>query len=360
VALLDDIKKRFEVARRRYGWLDHIVRTVQHYGTANGNLQAGAVTYFGFLSFFPILALAFAVVGTIARVVPEAQTALVDAIETVLPGMVSDEPEDGKIAISQLQEAAPAIFSIGLLAVLYSGLGWLSAMRTALLAVFEKPEKEQPNFVIGKAKDLLALVTLGLVLMVSVGISGVVTSLSEVILEALRLGAALQPLLWLLAIVIGVAASTVLFLAFFKLLADPDTPFRSLLSGAILGAVGFEALKLLSRWLIESTASQPAFQAFGIALVLVVWIYYFSRVVMYAASWAHTSPQAIALREEQAFLAAAVEGPQIDVQGLHDAQVAQDGRDASSGPGRAFAAGAATGAAATLGAAAAVRRRHHD
>ena len=82
-----------------------------------------------------------------------------DAIETVLPGMVSAEPEDGKIAISQLKEAAPAIFSIGLLAVLYSGLGWLSAMRTALLAVFEKPQKEQPSFLIGKAKDLLALVT---------------------------------------------------------------------------------------------------------------------------------------------------------------------------------------------------------
>jgi membrane protein len=352
VAAVDDLKQRFAAARRRYGWLDHVVRTVQHYGTANGNLQAGAVTYFGFLSFFPILALAFAVVGMIARVVPEAETALVDAIETVLPEMVSRTPVDGKIAISTLQEAAPAIFSIGLLAVLYSGLGWLSAMRTALLAVFEKPQKEQPNFVIGKLKDLLALVVLGLVLMLSVAISGVVTGLSATILQWLGLAAGLAPLLKLFAVVVGVAASTVLFLAFFKLLADPDIPPRSLVSGAVLGAVGFEVLKLLSRKLIESTASQPAFQAFGIALVLVVWIYYFSRVVMYAASWAHTSPRAIAQRAEQAAAEGAVEGPQIDVQGLRDAQ------EGDSGPRRSFAAGAATGAAATLGAAAAVRKRH--
>jgi membrane protein len=355
MSLKEKATTRLEELRERHGWLDHVVRTVQHYGTANGNLQAGAVTYFGFLSFFPILALAFAVVGTVARVYPEAQTALVDAIETVLPGMVSAEPEDGKIAISQLKEAAPAIFSIGLLAVLYSGLGWLSAMRTALLAVFEKPQKEQPSFVIGKAKDLLALVTLGLVLMVSVAISGVVTSLSKTILESLQLGAGLEPLLWVLAVVIGVAASTVLFLAFFRLLADPDVPTRSLLSGAVLGAVGFEVLKLASRYLIKATASQPAFQAFGIALILVVWIFYFSRVVMYAASWAYTSPEARAAREREQDLADVVSGPRIDLDAL---QAARDAHPAGK-RGRPFVTGAATGAATTLGLVAAVRNLHH-
>jgi len=44
--------------RRRYPWLDHTLRMVQHYNAVYGNGQAGAVTYFGFLSFFPILALA--------------------------------------------------------------------------------------------------------------------------------------------------------------------------------------------------------------------------------------------------------------------------------------------------------------
>jgi membrane protein len=63
----------------------------------------------------------------------------------------------------------------------------------------------------------------------------------------------------------------------------------ALWSGALVGAIGFEALKRASTWLLDSTANQPAFQAFGIALILLVWIYYFSRVVMYAAAWAHTA-----------------------------------------------------------------------
>jgi membrane protein len=366
-ALKDKATARIEALRARYAWVDHLMRTVSHYGTVDGNLQAGAVTYFAFLSFFPIMALAFAVVGYVAEVYPDAQTALVEAINEILPEMVSEEEEEGKISIEQIQQAAPGIFSIGLVVVLYSGLGWLSSMRTALLAVFEKPQKAQPNFFVGKGKDLLAMVTLGLVLLLSVGVSSVITTASTTVLDALGLGVGLEPLLWILAVVVGLAASTALFYAFFKLLGDPDAPTRSLLSGAVLGAIGFELLKQLSRYLIASTKDQPAFQAFGIALVLVVWIYYFSRVVMYAASWAHTSPAAIAIREQQQAVDSAVKGPQIDVGQLQAASAAGSGVVAGTAAGgavgrpgqRVFAAGAAAGAAASLGVLAAARRWLH-
>ena len=59
---------------------------VQHYGTVNGNAQAGAVTYFGFLSFFPILALGFFVVGLLAQVYPDLKDQMVAEINNLLPG----------------------------------------------------------------------------------------------------------------------------------------------------------------------------------------------------------------------------------------------------------------------------------
>ena len=66
--------------------------------------------------------------------------------------------------------------------------------------------------------------------------------------------------------------------------------WRAMWSGALLGAVGFEILKQVSGLLLRVTQGNPAFQVFGIALILLVWINYFSRIVMYAASWAHTDP----------------------------------------------------------------------
>ena len=45
-------------------------------------------------------------------------------------------------------------------------------------------------------------------------------------------------------------------------------------------------LKRLSTLLLGATKSSPGVQAFGVALILLVWINYFSRLVMYAAAWA--------------------------------------------------------------------------
>ncbi len=303
-SIVDKVKQRVADARERRPLLDQVVRTVEHYGSVKGSIQAGAVTYFAFISFFPILALAFAVIGFVARVYDGAETDLIDAINSVLPGLVGEG--DSQISLSDIRDSAPGILSVGIVVVLYSGLGWLSSMRDALIVVFELPEREQPNLIIGKIRDLIALALLGVVLIVSVGVSGVVRGLSEEILDWVGLGSDLGWLLGVIAVVIGLAANSLLFFALFKVLADPDLPRKALWRGAILGAVGFEVLKQVSQLLLQSTASSPAFQAFGIALILVVWINYFSRVVLYAASWAYVHPASRALRPEGP---AFVEGP---------------------------------------------------
>ena len=87
------------------------------------------------------------------------------------------------------------------------------------------------------------------------------------------------------------------------LLVDTHAPRRALLGGALLGAVGFEILKLVANTLLAHTRGQPAFQAFGVALILLIWINYFSRLVMYAAAWAYTSPLALEQRTTEAMRA---------------------------------------------------------
>lgn len=353
MGLKDRLTQRVDRLRKRRPIIDHLVRMAEHYSVVKGSLQAGAVTYFAFLSFFPILALAFAVIGYVAGVYREAQTDLVDAISNVLPGMVSEQEAEGKIAISDLQAAAPGIFTVGLLVMLYSGLGWISAMHDALLVVFERPPDEQPNFAKGKLRDLVALTLLGVVLILSVAISGVVTSLAEPILDFFELDAGVAPAVWVLALVLGLAANSVLFFAFFKLLGDPSEPRRSLWSGALLGAVGFELLKQLSRWLIASISDQPGFQAFGIALILLVWINYFSRVVMYAAAWAHTTAEAREIRDREAFERAKMEElTRVDLHEAPPPAPASRSRVAKS-----FAAGGATALALV---AVARRKKEHS
>ncbi|AJR18200.1 putative membrane protein [Pimelobacter simplex] len=284
------MKAKVADARDRWPLVDHAVRMQEHFSAVQGSQQAGGVTYFGFLSVFPILALAFFAVGYVANVFPDANESLVKAIDQVLPGLVGTG--DGQVNLQDVQDAAGTVGLIGLAGVLYAGLGWLSSLQSALVVLFELPERLRPNFVIGKLRDLLTLAVLGTVLMLSVVTSAALTGTSQAVLDVLHVGAELGWLVAIIALLLGLAASTLLFFLIFRLLARPPLPARALWSGALLGALGFEVLKQLSGLLLASTRGQPAFQAFGIALILLVWINYFSRVILYAAAWAQTSPLA--------------------------------------------------------------------
>jgi membrane protein len=346
-------KERLDEVRQRRPFVDHVLRMVEHYGTVKGNLQAGAVTYFAFLSFFPVVALGFLVVGWLSVVFPNADDALSSALESLLPGIFGTD--EGELSAETFQQDGTGLLAIvSVLGLLYAGLGWLSAMREALIVMFEMPTPEQPNFVLGKLRDLISLVIIGVTLLLSVAVAGFVSGFAADILGWVGLGEELAPLLEWISITLGFAANLLLFFVLFKLLARPHTPNLSLWSGALLGAIGFEVLKRLSFLLLGTTQSSPAFQVFGIALILLVWIYYFSRVVMYAAAWAHTSSGARAQREREALYA---DRSEEQMEELAEVTLRETPRRRSRvSPGAAFAAGGAS----MLGLVAIARRRKED
>ncbi|ANH36708.1 Inner membrane protein YhjD [Nocardioides dokdonensis FR1436] len=347
------LKERLTEIRERRPFIDHLVRMQERYGEAKASQQAGAVTYFAFLSFFPVLALAFFAVGVVSNVYPDANQTLTEAIASLFPGMIGSG--DGQLQLADFRTFSGLAGIAGFAGVLYAGLGWISALRTALVAVFEPPEQRIPNFVMGKVRDLLTLVVIGLTLLVAVALTGLVASFSTELLGWVGLDDELSWLVTLVTVVLGLAANALLFFTMFRLLGEPVAPRISLVRASLLGAVLFEVLKQVSGKLIASTQGQPAFQAFGIALVLVVWINYFSRVVLYAAAFAHTAPEARALRPDDE--PALVQGPPLP-----------SGADAGSDPvgavqphqpaaaGRGAAVPFAAGGAAVLALVAVVRR----
>ncbi|MGA8845404.1 MAG: YihY/virulence factor BrkB family protein [Nocardioides sp.] len=349
------MKQRWTALRERFPAFDHVVRMQGHYGKVKAGQQAGAVTYYGFLSFFPILALAFFVVGLVSNLYSDAgaRQDLITVIDSVLPNIVGEE--EGEISLDSISSFSGLAGVIGVVGVLYSGLAWVSALRDALLVVFETPARERPSFLGGKLRDLATLAMIGLILIVAVAVTGFVSGFATDILTFLELDQDFEWVVRLIALVLGLVANTVLFFAIFKILSDPEPPRRSLWQGALLGAVGFEVLKQISGLLLASTTDQPAFQAFGIALILVVWINYFSRLLLYAATWSYTTVESREWRSAREDAVEPVHGPATPALSLQGS-----GAIALVDPAparRTWVAPFAAGGAATLALVAALRKK---
>ncbi len=304
-AVVDKVKSGATTARERAPLVEHLLAMVQHFGKVDGSVLAGGVTYFAFLSFFPLLALAFATVGFVSGIVPAVRGTLTDALVQAFPGIVAQDcaaDQTGCISLSTFENAAGAASVIGVVGLLVVGLNWVSALRTSLADVFGIPPQERRNFVVGKVIDLGALIVLGLTLVVSVAVSGTVATLVPAVVGALGLDGipGMSLLFGLLGLALGVASSTLLFVVMFRLLAaDADVDPRDRLNAALVAGVGFEALKLAAATLVSLTLGNPAFATLGVALVLLVWMNYFSRLVLYAACWAAAAPQVHQERAER-------------------------------------------------------------
>lgn len=278
----------FGTARERSPAFDHMIRAYQRFGGQNGNTLAGAVTYFGFLSFFPLLAVAFAILVYVVVVYPGARTQVEHALQSTFPGLIGTGP--GKINLSQTAGAGVGAGIIGLAGLIYSGTGWIDALRDALRAMWLQPVHKAPNIVVKKLADLAVLVVFGVALVASVSFSSLATSATRVVLRAVGLtdvpgvGVGLR----ILAIVVAVAFDSMVFALLYGVLPGVRTPLRTLLHGAVLGAVGFEVLKLVGTWLIGRTTNNPVYGAFAIMVGLLIWINFVSRITLLAAAWTAT------------------------------------------------------------------------
>ncbi|MGV9775939.1 YihY/virulence factor BrkB family protein [Streptosporangium sp. NPDC003464] len=277
-------RSRIGSTRIRWPWFDHLIRTVQRYQIQSGDRLAGAVTYYAFLSFFPIIALAFAVFGYFLSVRPDAIRTLQRAIDQYLPGLADQLP------IQQIADSRASAGIIGLLGLLYAGLGAVDALRDALREVSMTAEAPL-NFFLAKLRDLAALVLVGVTMIASVLVGGFATQASGTVAGWLGLSRSAigSNSIWLVGLVVSVLADTVLFVIILRWMGRSRQPLQVVLRGALLGALGFGVLKQLAALILARTLNNPIYGVFAVMVGLLLWINLSARVILYAAAWTETS-----------------------------------------------------------------------
>jgi inner membrane protein YhjD len=281
--------------RRAWPWLDHLARAAGRYQDRRGDRLAAALTCYAFLSFFPLLALAYALLGYLLGVSDEAREYFVDAVRSLLPGL-SDQLQVERIARSRT-----AAGLIGLGGLLLTGLGCIQVLRESLRDIWGQPPPEE-NFVVGRLWDAVVLVFLGTMLIMGVAVTTVATAASQAVLGWLGLddvtgaGTALR----LLSLAVAILFDTVVFLVLFSRLSGTRAPWRDIYRGALVGALGFELLKHIAALLLGTTTRNPVYASFAVLVGLMIWINLASRFLLLVAAWTATRRVVLSADSEKA------------------------------------------------------------
>lgn len=273
--------------RRKYPWLDHLVRANEAFTERYGNHYAAAITYFSVLSVIPVLMVAFAVVGLVVNrnqaIIDQITKGINDSVPAGLQGLVK-EITDAAIGSGR------GLGIFGLLIALYSGIGWMTNLRDALTAQWGQEKKQLP-LVSTTIKDLLSLLGLGAALVVSFGLTAVGSGVGQYLLELVGLADDTWAIVTLRigTIVLGLLANTLVFLWVIARLPRERVMLRSAIKGAVFAAVGFVILQQAATFYLASVTNSPAFAVFGSMLGLLVFANLVSRFLLLVTAWTATA-----------------------------------------------------------------------
>lgn len=274
--------------RARWPFVDHLARAGGRYRRRQGDLMAAGVTYFGFLSLFPLLLLVASIAGLVLSGNSLLQQELYDAIREAVPGSTGDW------LVEQVQNAissAGVVGIIGLVGFLYAGLRLMDQLRIGMERIW-KGRVDDPEFLRDNLQDVVALVALFAAGLLSLGLTVVVTQATTRVLGFLGLDddPGFGVLTWCVGIALALAGDTVVFLWLLRFVPSVNHPFRLLLPGALFGAVGIEVLKMVGGIYLSLISGSVTASAFGGAVGILVWINLVARFSFYTAAWTASQP----------------------------------------------------------------------
>ncbi|MFH8881588.1 YihY/virulence factor BrkB family protein [Streptomyces californicus] len=260
----------------------HAWRSYERLDRVHWTRLAAAITFISFLALFPLIAVGAAIA---AALLSDKQIDTVkDELADQVPGISDQLGIDGLIANAG---------TIGLVAgalLLFTGVGWVGSMRECLRAVWELDDVQEANPVVAKVKDAVLLVGLGGAALATLAVSTVGSTAVGWTADLIGIpeSGAGGVLLRVAALVVAVAADFLLLLYLLSLLPGVEPPRRRLMVAALLGAVGFELLKLLLGSYMKGVAGKSMYGAFGVPIALLLWINFTAKLLLFCAAWTAT------------------------------------------------------------------------
>ncbi|MEU7165630.1 YihY/virulence factor BrkB family protein [Streptomyces morookaense] len=237
------------------------------------NRLAATITFSSFLALFPLVTVGAAV--TAALLSERQSQELQKRLTAQVPGL----------HLGSFTDNAGTVGLIAGALLLLTGINWVGQLRECLRAVWEL-EEDPGNVVLLKLKDAAVLLGLGAVALVSFGCSAFATAAVDWVVKHTGVGGGV--LLTVAGFCAAVLADFLMMLYVLSRLPGVHPDRRNLAVAALIGAVGFEVLKIVLSSYLRGVAAKSMYGAFGTPVALLLWISFTAKLTLACAAWTAT------------------------------------------------------------------------
>jgi membrane protein len=271
---------RFKLLRQILKNFGLLWKALRKFNDDNGFFLSSGITFNILINLIPFVMLLLASVGAYLFNDQEVLNYIRAYFRDVSPAL------DPKI-MSNLTDVIQNRRIVGILGFL--GFLWLStcvfgALRTALNIVFQV--EKRTGMLRGIGIDLLMIFLTGILLLVSMILSSVVTFLQGYQEQIpVAIGPTIQ---WILKYLLPFFLTFCMFFLIYKIIPNKEVHFKSALQAALFTGLLWEVAKHLFGWYVVYLASYSiVYGSLSTLVVFVVWVYYSSTILIVGGEFAY-------------------------------------------------------------------------
>ncbi|MEO5840435.1 MAG: YihY/virulence factor BrkB family protein [Acidimicrobiales bacterium] len=254
--------ERLDRYQRHHPWAGYPIAVIYKFFDDQGTYLAALITFYAFLSLFPLLLLLSSILGFVLQSSPHLQQVFLDSALSQFP-IIGDELRDPK----GLHGSGVAV-AIGAVTAVYGALGVAQATQHAMNVAWAVPRNLRPNPLKARLRSLLLIATAGIPVLAT-------TVLSALGSSARSFGADISGLVAVLATLASVIVNTVVFVLVFRVSTGDRLTIRQVAPGALAAAAAWQLLQLTGTAYVGHVfkGASNTYGVFALVLGLVAWLF---------------------------------------------------------------------------------------
>ncbi len=257
------VADRLDTYQREHRWAGFPLAVFYKFFDDQGNYLAALITYYAFLSMFPMLLLASSILGFVLQGNEDLQHQILNSTLSRFP-VIGDE-----ISTPEGLRGSSVAVIIGLVGSIYGALGVAQATQNAMNIAWAVPRNRRPNPILLRVRSLLLLSFAGIAILGTTVFTGFASGL-------VTIGSELEAWSRFVVLIGTILLNACVFAVLFRMATAHRHSFKEAAVGALFVSTVWQLVQLggaayVTRFVQDSGSATNG--VFAVVLGMIAWIY---------------------------------------------------------------------------------------